>query len=99
MRPTPAAAAAVRVCGGAVAALLRLRSRAGPRHAALDAVAVLPVVGRARARMAGTRGRPTRVRGWPEPPGAAARSARRWAFNTEIAALPAAADWPNLREL
>jgi hypothetical protein len=35
----------------------------------------------------------------PEPPGAAARLARRDAGNTELAALPAAADWPKLKIL
>jgi hypothetical protein len=39
------------------------------------------------------------VRGGPEPPGAAARLARRDASNTELAALPAAADWPSLKHL
>jgi hypothetical protein len=61
--------AAVRVRGGAGAALLRVRCRAlgaGPWHAALDAAAAaLPVVGRrARARMAGARSRPARGPGW-----------------------------------
>ncbi len=72
-------------------------------HAALDAAAAaLPVVGRDRApRAHGWRARPDRraVRGGPGPPGAAARSARRWAHNTELAALPAAADWPSLKIL
>ncbi len=40
-----------------------------------------------------------RVRGGPEPPGAAALVARRDVSNTELAALPAAADWPNLKIL
>ncbi len=39
------------------------------------------------------------MRGGPEPPGAAARLARRDASNTELAALPAAADWPSLKHL
>jgi hypothetical protein len=39
------------------------------------------------------------VRGGLEPPGAAARLARRDAGNTELAALPAAADWPSLKIL
>ena len=52
-----------------------------------------------RARMAGARGRPARVRGGPEPPGAAARLARRSASNSELAALPAAAEWPKLKKL
>ncbi len=39
------------------------------------------------------------VQGGPEPPGAAARWARRYAHNSELAALPAAADWPNLKIL
>jgi hypothetical protein len=52
-----------------------------------------------RARTAGARGRPARVRGGPEPPGAAAPSARRDAANTELAALPAAVDWPSLKAL
>ncbi len=104
MRPAPAAAA-VRVCGGAGAALLRValpRRALGPRHAALDAAAAaLPVVGRGRAhtRMAGAHSRPARGRGGPEPLDAAARLARREASNTELAALPAAADWPTLKRL
>jgi hypothetical protein len=106
VRPVPAAAAAVRVRGGAGAALLRValpRRALGPRRAALDAAAgALPVVGRGRApRAHGWRARPDRraVRGGPEPPGAAARGARRYAYDTELAALPAAADWPSLRIL
>jgi hypothetical protein len=55
--------------------------------------------GRARARVAGARGRPARVHGGPEPPGAAARLARRRADNTELAALPAAVEWPKLKTL
>jgi hypothetical protein len=35
----------------------------------------------------------------PEPPGAAARSARREASNSELAALPAVVDWPKLKSL
>jgi hypothetical protein len=35
----------------------------------------------------------------PKPPGAAAQSARRDAGNTELVALPAAVDWPNLEIL
>ncbi len=54
---------------------------------------------RARARMAGAGMRPARGRDGPEPLGAAALVARRSASNTELAALPAAADWPNLKEL
>ncbi len=101
----PRRAAALRVRGGAGAALLRVAlpcRGAGPHHAALDAAAAaLPVVGRGRAPrgMAGTRGRPARVRGGPEPLGAAARLARRDAGNTELAALPAAAEWPSLKYL
>ncbi len=104
MRPAPAAAA-VRVRGGAGAALLRVAlPRRAPGRAALDAAAAaaLPVVGRGRApRTHGWRARPTRARFWggPEPPGAAARLARRKAYNTELAALPEAADWPNLKTL
>jgi hypothetical protein len=63
-----------------------------------------------RARMAGARVRQVRVRGGPkaarralrgvpEPHGAAARLARRDAGGTELAALPAAADWPKLKYL
>jgi hypothetical protein len=52
-----------------------------------------------RARMAGARGRPARDKGGPEPPGAAARWARRSASSTELAALPAAVEWPNLKIL
>ncbi len=57
-------------------------------------------VGRA-PRTHGWRTRPDRraVRGGPGPPGAAGRWARRDATNTELAALPAAADWPNLKTL
>jgi hypothetical protein len=35
----------------------------------------------------------------PEPPGAAALVARRHAFNSDLAALPVAAEWPNLKTL
>jgi hypothetical protein len=78
--------AAVRVCGGAGAAL---RCWAwgcrGGRWAACAHV---------------RRPRPTGAfRGGPEPPGAAARVARRDASNIELAELPAAADWPNLKTL
>jgi hypothetical protein len=66
------------------------------------AAAALPVVGRrpspARAWLARA-ARPARGRGGPEPPGAAARWARRSAYDTELAALPAAADWPSLKKL
>jgi hypothetical protein len=66
------------------------------------AAAALPVVGRrpspARAWLARAADRRA-IRGGPEPPGAAARSARRDAGNTELAALPAAADWPKLKIL
>ena len=86
-------------------ALLRVRAApsAGPHRAALEAAAAaLPVVGRrpspARAWLAPAADRRA-LRGGPEPLGAAARSARRWADNTELAALPAAADWPNLKTL
>ncbi len=37
--------------------------------------------------------------GVPEPPGAAARLARRDASNIELAELPAAAEWPSLKYL
>ncbi len=37
--------------------------------------------------------------GGPEPPGADARSARRDAGNTELAALPAVVEWPKLKSL
>jgi hypothetical protein len=49
----------------------------------------------------GWRARPTgaQLAVGPEPPGAAARLARRYASNTELAALPAAADWPSLKSL
>jgi hypothetical protein len=101
-----AAAAAVRVRGGFGAALLlrALPRRAlGWRRAALDAAAaMLPVVGRGRAMRAHCwRQRPDRrvVGLGPEPPGAAARSARRSASNSELAALPAAAEWPKLKLL
>ena len=96
----------MRVRGGAGAALLReaLPRRAlGPHSAALDAAAAaLPVVGHrpspARAWLARAADRRA-MRGGPEPPGAAARWARRYADNTELAALPAAADWPSLKFL
>ncbi len=98
------AAAAVRVCGGAGAALLRVRCcacaaapGAGPHHAALDApAAVLPVVGR--ARMAGARGK-RRAVGMGRSRPAAARLARRDADGSELAALPAAVEWPSLKKL
>ncbi len=107
VRPAPAAAAAaaVRVCGGAGAALRHValpRRALEPHRAALDAAAaalMLTVAAEPRARMAGARGRPARVLGGPKPPGAAARWARRSADNTELAALPAAADWPILKYL
>jgi hypothetical protein len=102
----PAAAAAVRVRGGAGPALLRealprrvpgrtsRRWKRRRRRRCRSSAAAEP-----RARMAGVRGRPARGRGGPEPPGAAARLARRDAGNSELAALPAAADWPNLKYL
>jgi hypothetical protein len=106
VRPAPAAAAALNVCGGAGAALLREALPHWGAGAALRGVGCGGggVAGRRPsaepgARMAGVRGRPARVRGGPEPPGAAAPSARRDASNTELAALPAAADWPNLKTL
>ncbi len=85
-------------------ALLRVRAApgAGAGRAALEAAAAAaPVVGRGRAhaRMLGARGRPARVRGGPEPPWAAARLSRRSAADSELAALPVAADWPNLKTL
>jgi hypothetical protein len=117
VRPAPAAAAAVHVCGDAGAALLRVRGGAGaallrealprralgPHRAALDAAAAaLPVVGR----------RPSPAHAWlaraadrraigvgRSRPAAAARLARRNAGNPELAALPAAADWPSLKRL
>ncbi len=105
MRPAPAAAA-VRDRGGAGAALLR---EALPRR---GAGAALRGVGCGGGGVAGRRPRPSpahawlaraadrrAVRGGPEPPGAAARLARRYASNTELAALPAAADWPKLKKL
>jgi hypothetical protein len=106
VRPAPAAAAAVRVRGGAGAALLRValpRRALGPHRAALDAAAAaLPVVGRGRAPRAHGCAvvRPgARSRSAGAAPRAAARLARRWASNSELAALPAAADWPNLKYL
>jgi hypothetical protein len=99
--PPPCACAAVPAlrCGA-------WRCRAGalePHRAALDAAATaLPVVGRrpspAHAWLARAADRRA-VRGGPEPPGAAARWARRDAPNSELAALPAAADWPSLKYL
>ena len=87
MRPAPAAAAAVRVCGGAGAAL---------RREALPRRALVPSPARSwLARAADRRA----VRGGPEPPGAAARVARRSADHSELAALQAAADWPSLKSL
>ncbi len=95
----------VHVRGGAGAALLRValpRRVLGPGRAALyAAAALLLVAGRAepRARMSSARGQPARLEGWA---GAARRGhtvARRDASNTELAALPAVVDWPNLREL
>ena len=105
MRPAPAAAAAVRVRGGAGAALLRVAlPRRAPgrttrrwmrrRSCCRSSAAAEP----ARARLAPAADRRA-VRGGPEPPGAAARLARRDAYNIELAALPAAADWPSLKIL
>jgi hypothetical protein len=101
--PRPPPPPPVRVRGGAGAAPRRValpRRALGPHRAALDAAA-LPVVGRRPSPAHGWRARPDRrsVRGGPEPPGAAARWARRSARYTELAALPAAADWPNLKIL
>jgi hypothetical protein len=99
--PPPCACAAVpalRCCAW------RCRAGAlGPHSAALDAAAAaLPVVGRrpspARAWLARAADRRA-IGGGPEPPGAAARLARRDARNSELAALPAAADWPSLKTL
>jgi hypothetical protein len=106
VRPA-AAASAVRVRGVGGAALLprALPSRGrGWHHAALDAAAaVLPVVGRGRAMRAhGWRAgpRPARGTGWGRSrPAEAARFARRRAIRSELAALPAAADWPKLKRL
>ncbi len=78
------------------------RRALGRRRAALDAAAAaLAGAGRATPARAWLvpAFRPTRGRGGPEPLGAAALVARRWAYNTELAALPAAADWPNLKKL
>jgi hypothetical protein len=99
--PPPCACAAV-----PAAALLRValpRRALGPSRAALAAAAAaLPVVGRRpspahawlaraadRRAFAVGRSRPARPHGW----------ARRFADNTELAALPAAADWPSLKRL
>ncbi len=92
--------------GGAGAALLR---EALPRR---GAGAAPRGVGCGGGGVAGRRPRPSSahawlartadrraVRGAPEPPGAAARCARRHAADTELAALPAAADWPSLKKL
>ncbi len=105
MRPAPAAAA-VRDRGGAGAALLR---EALPRR---GAGAEPRGVGCGGGGVAGRRPKPSPARAWlaraadrrafavgPEPPGAAARLARRNAHSTELAALPAAADWPSLNTL
>jgi hypothetical protein len=105
VRPAPAAAA-VRVCGGAGAAPLRValpRRGAGaePRGVGCGGGGVSarrPSAEPTHAWLARAADRRA-VRGGPEPPGAAARWARRSAYNTELAALPAAADWPKLREL
>jgi hypothetical protein len=102
----PRRAAAVRVCGGAGAALLT-------RGAAAPGAGAAPLgVGCGGGGVAGRRlsAEPTHawlaraadrpaVRGGPEPPGAAARWARREAHYTELAALPAVADWPSLKYL
>jgi hypothetical protein len=102
VRPAPAAAAAVRVRGGAGAALRRCRAWRWGRTARrwMRRRCRSSAVGRA-PRTHGWRARPDRraVRGGPGPPGAAARWARRDASNTELAALPAAADWPSLKIL
>jgi hypothetical protein len=84
----------------AVPTLLRVRAApgAGPAPRGVDAAAaVLPVVAApSLCAHVCAGGRPARVRGGA---GAARRGrsvARRYAYNTELAALPAAADWPNL---
>jgi hypothetical protein len=103
-RPPPVR---VRVRGGAGAALLPRalpRSAQGWHHVALNAAAeMLPVVGRrpspAHAWLARA-ARPARGTGWGRSrPAEAARSARRNADDTELAALPAAAEWPSLKIL
>jgi hypothetical protein len=89
------APAAVRVCGGAGAALPRVRAgrRAAPRGVGCGGGGV------AGRRPPSPRAHVWRVRGGPEPLGAAALVARRDASKTDIAALPAAAEWPNLKTL
>jgi hypothetical protein len=106
VRPAPAAAAAVRVGGGAGAARGTAARGAGPRRAALDAAAAaaaVPVVGRGRApRAHGWCARPTGCAGCAVGVGrsrTAALVARREAFDSELAALPAAVEWPNLKIL
>ncbi len=98
--PPPCAFAAVRAlrrCACAAA------PGAGPHRAASDAAAaVLPVVGRRPSpRAHGWHPRPTGAREGvgPSRPARPHRLARRSASNTELAALPAAADWPNLKTL
>ncbi len=88
----PAPAAAVRVRGGGGAALL---PRALP-HLALGHTARPSPAHAWLARAA----RPARGTGWGRSrPAAAARSARREASNSELAALPAVVDWPKLKLL
>ena len=108
MRPAPAAAAAVRVRGGAGAALLRVALR---RRGAGAGAARRWMRRRRRRCLSSAVGRAPRAHGWrPRPTGAREgvgpsrparphRLARRDASNTELAALPAAADWPNLKTL
>jgi hypothetical protein len=96
-------------CAFAVVPALRCcawRCRAGalepPRAALYAAAAALPVVGRGRApRAHGWRVRPTGARSGlgRSRPARPHRRARRFASDTELAALPAAADWPNLKTL
>jgi hypothetical protein len=100
-RPRHRRRARSRRCGRRAAATGAAAPGAGPHRAALDAAAAAPGVGRGRAhaRIAGARVRPARFWGGPEPLGAAARLARRYAYSTELAALPAAVDWPSLKKL
>ena len=88
----PSPCAASRVCGGGGAALL---PRALP-HLALGHTA-WPSPARAWLARAA---RPARGTGWGRSrPAAAARFARRHAIRSELAALPAAVDWPKLKRL
>ncbi len=84
-----AAMPALRCCACAAA------PGAGLRHAALDVAAALQVLRPGRAWLAPASDR----RAVGGEGGRSRPVARRSASNTELAALPAAAEWPSLKEL